>query len=256
MLLTDFGSTDYFVGSVKGVIVGISPHATIIDLTHDVAAFSIAEAAFALHSSYPYFPQGSIHIAVVDPGVGSGRRPLLLCAGGSYFLAPDNGLLSYVFHDVPHYQLIELTETEFHLSAPGNSFHARDVFAPVAARLAAGISVEHFGSEARDPVTIPLPVPHKIGDVLEGEVIYIDRFGNLITNITSGDIGVAGPRDRLTIGIGDTRCEIATCYADGSKGNPRALINSSGRVEIFIYLGNASDRLSAKLGSLVRVRRC
>ena len=251
-LLTDFGSTDYFVGSVKGVILSINPHVTIVDLTHEVASFSVAEAAFLLHSTYPYFPKGSIHVAVVDPGVGSDRRPLLVHAGGFYFLAPDNGILSYVFRDIPNYQCVELTETKFHLPARGNSFHARDVFAPVAAWLSRGTPIGQFGRESHHPTTIPLPAPRHTDNALEGEVIYIDRFGNLITNITKNDVDHCGPRDQLTITIGDARCRgISRCYADGSQDAPSTIVNSSGHLEIFFYEGNAAHHLHAKIGIYV-----
>jgi len=253
-LLTDFGSTDYFVGSVKGVILGINPHATIVDLTHEIASFSIAEAAFLLHAAYPYFPKGSIHVAVVDPGVGSDRRPLLVCAGGFYFLAPDNGILSYVFRDIPNYQLVELTETKFHLPAQGNSFHARDIFAPVAASLSTGLPITAFGPEGDTPVTIHLPTSTKRQKTLVGKVIYVDRFGNLITNITQVELDGWRGGKRIQITIGNTKFRgLARYYADEPSDTPNAMINSSGHLEIFLYMGNAAQHLTLCVGAHVTV---
>ncbi len=253
-LLTDFGSTDAFVGSVKGVILDINPHVTVIDITHEITPFSIVEAALVLESAYSYFPKKTIHLAIVDPGVGSNRRPLLVSAGGFFFVAPDNGLLSTIFARFPNYIMIELTEKAFHRPAPGNTFHARDLFAPVAASLSTGIPLEAFGIPIDTPVTIQFPPVLKQNGMLLGEVMYVDRFGNLMTNLTVQDIGALGQQEELKINIGNYCCDgIVRCYAEGSRDAPGVLINSSGHLEIFVYCGNAAKQLPAEIGSAITV---
>ena len=252
-LLTDFGLAGPFVGSVKGVILGINPHATIVDLTHDITPFSIAEAAFVLHAAYSSFPKGTIHVAIVDPDVGSARRLVLVSADGSYFLAPDNGLLSYVYRDHPESEIRTLTVTHYHRDAPGNTFHGRDILAPVAGRLTQNVPADAFGPCIDDPVMIPLPQStpqERAPRTYAGEVIYVDQFGNLITNITAHDVEAIGLREQLHITIGESSCRgIARCYAEGSATDLMALINSSGYLEIFLYRDSAAHRFTLSVGA-------
>ena len=254
-LLTDFGENDFFVGSIKGVILSINSDVTIVDITHNAASFSIAEAAFLLHSSYAFFPEGTIHVAVVDPGVGSSRRPLVVYGKGVYFLAPDNGLLSYIFRDTPDCQIFELTETAFHRSTSGTTFDARDIFASVAGWMSRGIPTEELGKKIIDPVTLPLSFPKKLRDSVEGEVIYIDKFGNIITNITLDDLVSFASYPRLMVTIGNEDIQgITRCYKDASEGIPSVLINSSGYLEVFVFCGNASAQLSVFIKDSILVQ--
>ena len=183
-LTTDFGSKDPFVGIMKGVMLNINPLITIIDITHTISPQNILEAAIAVEASFSYFPHKTIHVVVVDPGVGSGRRPLLVSADYHYFIGPDNGVFSRIYKKSESLDVFHVTAEHYFLPQRSATFHGRDVFAPVAAWLAKGIHVERFGDPITDYVTLPLPAPVFLQEnTIEGEVVYIDRFGNLITNI-------------------------------------------------------------------------
>src|SRR5881396_3527363 len=183
-LLTDFGAADVFVGSMKGVILGINPQAQIVDLTHDVPAHNIRAGAYLLHSASRHFPPGTIHVAVVDPGVGSERRPLLVTTRSYQFLAPDNGLLSYILASEPKAEIRELTAKQYFLGMVGSTFHGRDLFAPAAAWLSLDEPTDAFGPKNDDPVRFEVHQPQVEEVRIVGEVLHIDRFGNLIYPIT------------------------------------------------------------------------
>ena len=249
-LLTDFGQDDPFVGIIKGVIWGILPQAPIVDLCHNLPSYDIAEAAFLIHLSYSFFPPQSVHLVVVDPGVGSARRPLLVTTESHYFIAPDNGVLSYIFEKGGLRRVFEIKASHYFLSPPSSTFHARDIFAPVAAYLCKGIEVEAFGSEIDDFVRISLPWPRLIGKgVLAGEVLHTDHFGNLITNICQSDLAQLtsqreGIEPILKLGSLEIR-GIRSFYGEGKKGRLEAVIGSFGYLEVFAYQGNAG-RISGK----------
>ena len=206
-LTTDFGLADGYVGMMKGVILSIAPTAAIVDISHDIPPPSpqdggvrgVREAAYTLYAAYTYFPRGAIHVVVVDPGVGSERRAIALRTPQATFVAPDNGVLSYVVAGEKVEEIVSLTNPRYHLSPVSRTFHGRDIFAPAAAHLARGIPLAELGEPLTEIVTFPLPMPQPRPDgIIAGQVIHIDRFGNLITNIMSKDLtGHSGPKIAL-----------------------------------------------------------
>lgn len=259
-LLTDFGDRDYFVGSVKGVILDISPDARIVDLSHNVAPQDVEEAAFILKAAYRYFPPKTIHVVVVDPGVGSARKPIVVTNDRGRFVAPNNGVLTHILDEDPMSKVYHVTASHYFLESPGATFHGRDVFAPIAAWLSTGVPVENMGPLLEDFERFPLRHSSVGADgVLSGEVIYVDRFGNLITNITLEDIvrltETLGTFDGLEIHCGSIGLGSPVgFYSEAGPGKPSALVNSSGFLEVFVYLENARKRLGAGKGFPVTVR--
>jgi S-adenosyl-L-methionine hydrolase (adenosine-forming) len=188
-LLSDFGSADFFVGAMKAVILGINPDARLVDLSHDIPAHDIAAAAFNLLVSYSYFPAHTIHLTVVDPGVGSARRPILVMAGEQVFVGPDNGLFGWIIEREPGSRVFHITNEKFFRRPVSSTFHGRDIFAPVAAALSMGVQPEQLGTEIEDPVGMGSLVPVVLGkDGLQGRIIHIDRFGNCVTNLTRREL--------------------------------------------------------------------
>ena len=250
-LLTDFGDRDYFVASMKGVILTINPHAIIVDLSHHVPRHSIENAAYLLKSCYRYFPEGTAHVAVVDPGVGTERRPLGIRTARYYFLGPDNGLFSYIFDEENKVEVREIENQQIRLDSVGHTFDGRDLFAPAAAWLTSGQSFESLGRSIGQGRTFPIVKPRKEANGLVGVVIYVDHFGNLISNLTLKDVDAVRSEvssKGLALQIAGHRVNgLFTSYAEGSKVEPSALINSDGVVEVFIKEGNAALRL--KVGS-------
>src|SRR5262249_12807390 len=211
---TDFGLSDHFVGTMKGVVAGIAPTARVIDISHDVAPFNVTEAAFTIAEAWPYFPKGTIHVVVVDPGVGSSRRPILAEAGGHFFIAPDNGALSMVFDAAAH-KVREITNSKFMRRQISRTFHGRDVFAPAAAHLATGAQPAAFGKLIRDYVRTGTAKPSLKGkDAWSGCILKIDRFGNLITNFSAGSFADINSRP-FEMRAGSRRIHrLALTYAD------------------------------------------
>ncbi|MFQ5991133.1 MAG: S-adenosyl-l-methionine hydroxide adenosyltransferase family protein [Nitrospiraceae bacterium] len=256
-LLTDFGDRDYFVASMKGVILGINSQARIVDLCHQVAPQQVAEGAYLLRSSYRYFPDGTVHVAVVDPDVGSGRRALLVTTSRYYFLAPDNGILSYILKEELSVEVRQIENKQYRLDSEGATFDGRDLFAPAAAWLTRGQPAGSFGRLVRDYCTLPVAEPLWEGAVLVGQITYVDRFGNLISNITPLQLKeVRGKtrRDRVTIHVAGQLIDgVVTCYADGQPGRAHALINSNGHLEVFVRCGNAAEELKVASGQPIQV---
>lgn len=249
-LLTDFGLSDPFVGVMKGVILSRFPAARIIDLCHGIAPQSVSEAAFWLERSWAYFPPGSVHVAVVDPTVGSRRRILALSAGGQWFLAPDNGLLGPALLGAPGAEVRALDLARLGLSPASATFHGRDVFAPVAARLASG---ELPFASVGDPVTPEpgvLPPPARDGDALTGVVVTVDRFGNLITNLESGLVLGSGAR---RVELGGRVFPLRRTYADVEPGAAVALVNAFDVLELALRDGSAARALGVGRGAAVRL---
>lgn len=257
-LLTDFGIADIFVGSMKGVILGINPQSQVVDLSHEVPPHDIRAGAFLLHSAVRYFPPGTIHVAVVDPGVGSERRPLLVFTAEQYFLAPDNGLLSYVLDLEPEAEIRELTAKQYFLGSIGSTFHGRDIFAPAAAWLSRGEPIESFGPLVETIVRFEVRRPILEAGKLIGEVQHIDRFGNLVTNIANENLRELAGLDfheAVHVRVGHTEVKgLHRCYADGAPGNLCGLINSDGWLELFCSQGRADNLAKAKMGERVEVR--
>jgi S-adenosylmethionine hydrolase len=255
-LTTDFGLTDGYVGTMKGVILGIDPTVTIVDISHDIAPQDVREAAYTLYAAYPYFPRSTIHVVVVDPGVGSERRAIALRTPRATFVAPDNGVLSYVVAGETVEEIVDLTNPRYHLSPVSYTFHGRDIFAPAAAHLARGIPLAELGEPLTEMITFPLPRPHVRPDgTIVGQVIHVDRFGNLITSIVSKDLA-----DHPLLREGDIEIKgqsiqgIANSYAEGTPGKLLALIDSSGHLEIAVSGGSACQTLEAKVGDEVLLR--
>jgi len=259
-LITDFGMEDPYVGMMKGVILSVNPCARIIDISHHVKAGSIARAAHILQDTYPYFPEGTIHITVVDPGVGSKRRAIILMAQSHLFVGPDNGIFWPIIDLHQDIKIIHITETKYFLPDVSNTFHGRDIFAPVAAHLSKGADPLEMGPTISDPVKLPLHASNQKGGALYGEVVSVDHFGNLITNIHRKEIeGFAGGR-ALIIWLQDLLIEgMRGTYAECGKGEILSLFGSSGYLEIAVNLGRASDLLGLDeaeiIGLEVEVRR-
>jgi hypothetical protein len=251
-LLTDFGMRDSFAAQMKGVILTINPSCAIVDITHEIDPFNIKKAALTIGFSYKYFPIGTINISIVDPGVGSSRRGIAIEAGGYYFVGPDNGIFSYIYHDFGHeVRVYHLSLDQFFLSNDSSTFHGRDVFAPVAAQLSIGLPIEKLGLEITDFIKSDIPKPQIIGGIIKGAILYIDRFGNAITNIENKMLS----KDRylLTVTFKDKDIKIVNCYEQGDIDTPCALINSSGFLELFIRNGSIAHVYSIIEGQPVDI---
>lgn len=248
VLLTDFGSRDGYPGVMKGVILGIAPGAALVDLTHEIAPRDVAGAAWVLHTAWRYFPLGTIFLCVVDPGVGSTRRPIALAAGGRLFVGPDNGLFSYVLAAAPPDDAVALDDPRFHLPDPSATFHGRDIFAPCAAHLARGIPLGKLGSAiaVASLVTFALPRPVWQEDMLHGHVLHVDRFGNLITDVAGALAAalLATPSARLVVAGRDISARAHT-FAEGPEDEPFLLADSSGHLAIAVRNGSAAALLGA-----------
>ncbi len=254
-LTTDFGLKDPWVGTMKGVILSINPEARVVDLTHLVSAHNIVEAALLLAGSYRFFPRGTIHVAVVDPGVGGRRRPIVVETEGYLFVGPDNGLFTMALHNERIKRIIHITEKEYMLPAVSHTFHGRDIFAPVAAHLSKGVSPEEVGSPVADLQRVEVPLPVVKGDRIEGEVIHVDTFGNLITNIDEAALEGADPRSLKVELEGITIEGLSESYEEGRTGRAIAIVGSTGYLEIACYMKRAEKMLGATLGQKVVVRR-
>jgi len=241
-LLTDFGLSDPYVGILKGVILEINPNARLVDITHDVPPGSIPEAAFILLEAHEFFPKGTVHLAVVDPGVGGDRRPVAIQTKQHFFVGPDNGLFWPIIDRYPSSRIILLKENQYFLPEISETFHGRDIFAPVAAHLSMGIDIGLLGPILKDPTPLSIPLPEKRDNLLTGRVIRIDHFGNLITNIHRKTLEEFLGKYRPVIHLGDIRIDgIRRTYSDGKKGEVVALIGSAGYLEIAVNLGRACD---------------
>jgi S-adenosyl-L-methionine hydrolase (adenosine-forming) len=276
-LLTDFGTRDYFVGAMKGVILSFSAQANIIDITHEIPPQDVRSAAFTLAAYYKNFPPGTIHLAVVDPGVGSARRAILLVTQDYFFLAPDNGLLSFIFEQAgsptvkeglnagasstetekpaltpglptSSFRVFELTGEKYFAKNVSRTFHGRDVFAPVAAHLSNGVEPQEFGAEIKDFVRFEIAKPKRISQSeIEAEIIHLDRFGNLVTNLKAVDLPA-----KFVLEINRIRIEKPQrFYAEAEKGEIFSIIGSEGFVEISAFQDSAERLLKARVGQKI-----
>jgi S-adenosylmethionine hydrolase len=256
-LTTDFGSKDPFVGIMKGVMLNINPLITIIDITHNISPQNIIEAALAVEASFSYFPHKTIHVVVVDPGVGSDRRPLVVSADYHYFVGPDNGVFSRIYRKCESLEVFHVTAEHYFLPRRSATFHGRDVFAPVAAWLAKGILVERFGDPITDYVTLPIPAPVFLQEnTIEGEVVYIDRFGNLITNIRDtmlNDLLSKKPAGSVSVMVSGHEAPVKACYAASADRTICSIIDSFNYLELFVNGGNAASEFGISVGEKVRV---
>jgi len=252
-LLTDFGNRDAFVGIVKGVILGICPPARIVDLTHEIPPQQIVPGALLLRSAVPYFPPGTVHVAVVDPGVGSDRRALVIECERGVLVGPDNGILSLAA-DILGAKLAVAIDTGRVTRQPiSNTFHGRDVFAPVAAQLAAGVAPTQLGHRVAAWEQLTLPVAKSGDSGVEGEVLYVDHFGNLVTNIDAEQVSRFFGRE-LSVSIAGTHVRgLVGSYAEVPVGTPLAILGSWGALEVAVRNGNAAQHFAARPGTHVKV---
>jgi S-adenosylmethionine hydrolase len=252
-LTTDFGTSDHFVGTMKGVILSIQPTARIVDLTHEVPPFEIPDGGFTIAQAYRYFPKKTIHVVVVDPGVGSTRRPLLAEMAGQYFIAPDNGLLSMIFSREPA-KVRHITNERYFLKPLSRTFHGRDVFAPVAAHLALGVLPARFGPRIEDHLRLTFDRPTRTGKrTWTGSVLKIDRFGNIITNLHIGDFPQVNTRPfELNVGLRIVT-RLALTFTDCAPEELYVLVGSSGYLEVAINQGSAAKLLGCGAGSPVEL---
>ncbi|MDQ3323584.1 MAG: SAM-dependent chlorinase/fluorinase [Acidobacteriota bacterium] len=247
-LLTDFGTGDYFVGAMKGAILSICETARIIDITHEIEPQNIASASFTLRACYKNFPQKTIFVAVVDPGVGSDRRAILVETKDYFFVSPDNGLLSFVFNETTDFRVFELTDKKYFAENVSQTFHGRDVFAPVAAHLANGVKTNEFGGQITDFIRLEEKIPRKTADKkIEGEIVYIDRFGNLITNLRKKNL----PGDFCLEINGKEIEKLMAYFAEAEKSEIFMIFGSAGFLEIVAFRDSAENLLSAKIGDAV-----
>jgi hypothetical protein len=253
-LTTDFGLADSYVAAMKGVILGIAPRASLVDITHQIDPQNVRQAAVVLQAAIAYFPPGTIHVAVVDPGVGSARRAIALRAEHSFFVGPDNGLFSVVLADAApgSVRVVHLDQPAYWRPAVSRTFHGRDIFAPVAAHLAAGAPFEALGTPIADPVVLDFSHPSRLADgSVLGEVSHVDRFGNLISTIP--ETWLAG-RAWVARCAGQEIAGPSTSYASAQSGELLMLIGSSGTLEIAVREGSAAERLRAGVGEFIQVR--
>ena len=264
-LTTDFGTTDHYVGTMKGVILSIAPQARIVDISHDVRPFQIPDGAYVISQACRYFPPKTIHVVVVDPGVGSARRPILAEIGGQYFVAPDNGVLSMIFEpplqtqhsdraktrgNGPSAIVRHITAERYFLQPVSHTFHGRDVFSPVAAHLAAGVPVSRFGKRIADYARLNFFRPTRTGKRFwTGLVLHIDRFGNLITNFHTDDFPDL-PTRPFELNIGLRRLtRLVPNFSDAQPGELVTITGSSGYLEVVVNQASAAKTLGCEIGS-------
>lgn len=252
-LTTDFGTSDHFVGVMKGVILGIHPAAQIVDISHEVQPFEVPDGAFTIAQAYKYFPKKTIHVVVVDPGVGSTRRPILAEAGGQYFVAPDNGVLSMVLARESG-RVRHITSERFFLRPISRTFHGRDVFAPVAAHLAAGVPPAQFGKRIDDHLRLNFFAPVHTGKhTWTGSILKVDHFGNLITNFHIDEFSQARIRPFEMIAGLKTISRLALTFTECAPGEVFAVVGSSGYLEVACNQGSAAKALGCGAGSPVEL---
>lgn len=256
-LTTDFGLNDHFVGTMKGVILDIVPEAEIVDICHAVQPFDVLDGALSIAQAYPYFPVGTIHVVVVDPGVGTARRPIILSTERHYFVAPDNGVLSLIYNREERVRVRHVTSEHYFLQPVSNTFHARDVFAPVAGWLAKGVDGAKFGDEISDYVRFNAPKPKPVdAQTMRGVVLKVDRFGNLVTNFTPQDVPAlfqeSPPPFKIVVGKREIS-EIHANYADGAPNEVFGILGSMGYLEIAANRAAATQIVGVGKGSEVSV---
>ncbi len=250
-MCSDFGLNDHFPGVMKGVIFSINPDINLVDLTHNLRPFNTARAAFVIKNSYGFFPEHSVHLAVVDPGVGTDRKPLAVSAGGSFFVGPDNGIFTHVFKDFPRFVAYEIKNPKYTLKPVGSTFDGRDIFAPAAAHISLGLNPRMLGPVLENPFLINIQKPvYLSGKSAEGIVAYVDSFGNLISNIESD--GMENPAQIEISGF--TIDGISGGYSEHKPGKAVAVRGSSGFIEIAVNRGSAFERFGGE-GTKITVRK-
>jgi S-adenosylmethionine hydrolase len=252
-LTTDYGTNDHLAGVLKGVILRIVPNATLVDISHQVTPYDLLDGALTIGTAYQYFPPRTVHLVVVDPGVGTERRPILVSGEQQYFVAPDNGVLSLVYEREAAVSVRHITAAHYFLNPVSNTFHGRDIFAPVAAWLAKTYQTEALGEEITDYARFALPRPKPTDKALKGVVLRVDVFGNLLTNLTAENLPPATiASGKIALDIGGKRIEKLTqTFAQGGVGEPFAILGSSGFLEIAVNKGHAARVLGVNRGAEV-----
>ncbi|MCJ7561231.1 S-adenosyl-l-methionine hydroxide adenosyltransferase family protein [Candidatus Bathyarchaeota archaeon] len=254
-LTTDFGLKDPYVAEMKAVILGICPNAVIVDITHEIEKFNIRMGAYVLASAVPYFPKGTIHVAVVDPGVGTQRRPIMIQTKQGFFVGPDNGLLILAAENQGIERIHEITNPRLMLPKVSSTFHGRDIFAPAAAHLANGVKPTEFGPEIREVAKPEFAKVTRRKDVLLGEVLHVDNFGNIITNISAKEIVHISVKDAVNVELPNCTLKLKLCkaYAETKPQEPLALIGSHNYLEIAINQDNAAEKFKTKPGDKIQI---
>jgi len=272
-LTTDFGTADGYVGTMKGVILSIVPGAQLVDISHEIAPQNVRQAAYVLYTAVPFFPAHAVHVVVVDPGVGSARRPIAVRTPAGTFVGPDNGVFSYLMACEPVEVVVELAEPRYHMPQVSHTFHGRDIFSPVGAHLAAGVSINALGPPVHDPVVFPPPRLEVGSGQISGEVLHADHFGNVITSIGllvwRGDelsftpaFGAAGDGAEVCLNAREATVALPErdlsgvfrTYAQVARGEALALVGSEGHLEIAVREGNAAQALGLRPGDPVVLR--
>jgi len=249
-LTTDFGLSDHYVGAMKGVILGICPRAQIVDISHQVTPYAIGEGAFLIAQAYGAFPRGTVHVVVVDPGVGSDRRPILMEAAGQYFVAPDNGVLAMIFAREKH-KVRVISNARYFRHPVSQTFHGRDIFAPVAAHVAAGVAASRMGKIVAGYVRPPFEKPRQTGPrTWAGEILHVDRFGNIVTNFHVDDFPAF---EELAIGRARAR-RLVSSYAGAKARELVAIVGSSGYLEVSVKQGSAAEKIGCRAGGACQIR--
>ncbi|MDI6690410.1 MAG: S-adenosyl-l-methionine hydroxide adenosyltransferase family protein [Candidatus Bathyarchaeota archaeon] len=256
-LTTDFGLKDPYVAEMKAVILSINPDAAIVDITHQIEKFNVRMGAYVLASAAAYFPKGTIHVAVVDPGVGTKRWPILIQTKKAFYIGPDNGVLALAAKNQGIEHIYEIRNRKFMMPKISNTFHGRDIFAPAAAHLSRGAQPADYGPEIRKIVTPKFVDAGQRGDVFVGEVLHVDDFGNIVTNFREEKLEALCVRDAVNVEIGRVRLKLKLCkaYAEVEKHKPLAIIGSHDFLEISINQGNASKTFNVKVGDKVKLCR-
>ena len=257
-LTTDFGTADHYAAQIKGAILEVSTEFCIVDITHEVPAHDIVSGAFTIRAAAPAFPTRTVHIVVVDPGVGTSRRPVIVSALEHYFVGPDNGVFTLLYEADPAHRVYEISATHYLRETTSPTFHGRDIFAPAAAHLAKGIGIENFGEPVEDAVKVDLPRPKVAADGrVRANVIQVDRFGNVITNVTRAAFDAllkkTGRSGLKGAGAATAVTGMRNTYAEGGPGTPFFLFNSSNSLEIAMLQGRAADALGLKAGDTVEM---
>lgn len=271
-LTTDFGLVDAYVGTMKGVMLGIAPDARLVDITHQIPPQDVRQTAYVLYTVYRFFPPRTVHLVVVDPGVGGARRAIALRTPCGSFVGPDNGVFSYVMAEQPVDAAVELVDPRYHRPRVSQTFHGRDIFAPAAAHLAAGVPIDRFGPQVPDPVTIPLPHLQVNPGIVSGEVLHVDHFGNVITSIgrlvwQAEELTLKpafreaeAPQIHLRAGEASITMEgheiqgLRRTYAEVEPGDALALVGSTGHLEISVREGSGARELGLQVGDSVELR--
>jgi S-adenosylmethionine hydrolase len=254
-LTTDFGLKDPYAAEMKAAILSICPNTAIVDITHEIAKFNTRMGAYVLASASPYFPKGSVHVAVVDPGVGTQRRPILIQTTQGFFVGPDNGILVLAAEKQGITRIHELANPRFMLPKVSNTFHGRDIFSPAAAHLLNGVKPDEFGPEIREAIKPEFANVTRRNGVLVGEVLHVDGFGNIITNINEKEAAQSHLKGAVSVELPDYTVELKLCkaYGEAEPKEPLALIGSHGFLEIALNQGNAAEKFKTKPGENVTI---